>query len=52
MRRPTIVRPPVPKTIRPQAPIIPVFKVLVVTYRAQIGLLHVVYNLIGYPLIA
>jgi hypothetical protein len=50
--RPTVVWPPVPKTIRPQAPIIPVFKALVVTHRVQIGLLHVVYHLIGDALIA
>src|SRR5882724_4385721 len=50
--RPTVVWPPVPKTIRPHAPIIPVFKALVVTHRVQIGLLHVVYHLIGDALIA
>src|SRR6266545_1780501 len=50
--RPTVVWPPVPKTIRPQAPIIPVFKALVVTHRVQIGLLHVVDHLIGDALIA
>jgi hypothetical protein len=52
MRWPTVVRPPVPKTIRTQIPIIPVFKPLIMTHRIQIGLLHVVYNLIGYALIA
>src|SRR5882724_5124920 len=50
--RPTVVWASVPKTIRPQAPIIPVFKGLVVTHRVQIGLLHVVDHLIGDALIA
>jgi hypothetical protein len=52
MRRPTVVRPPVPKPIRPHGPIIPVLQALVLTHRVQIGLLHVIDDLIGYALIA
>jgi hypothetical protein len=52
MRRPTVVWAPVPKSIRPHGPIIPVLQALVLTHRVQIGLLHVIDDLIGYALIA